>query len=71
MPEAQLTCKCEGTIAAIKTRSVRSKNFFSSTLPGLILLQQKVCVLDWPACSPYLSPIENVRHMMKRTVRHW
>ena len=46
-------------------------------MPDLILheLQQRgfggieLCMLDWPACSPDLSPIENVCRIMKRRIR--
>ncbi len=31
--------------------------------------RHRVNVLDWPACSPNMSPIENIRPVMKRTIR--
>ena len=33
------------------------------------LHRHEVCMLDWPACSPDLSPIENVWCRMKRRIR--
>ena len=33
------------------------------------LRRHRVCVLDWPGCSPHLSPFENVWHIMKRRIR--
>ena len=33
------------------------------------LHRQRMRLFDWPACSPDLSPIENVWHIMKRRIR--
>lgn len=33
------------------------------------LCSKNVRILDWPACSPYLSPIEYVWYIMKRKIR--
>ena len=35
------------------------------------LRRNRLCVLDWLACSPDLSPIENVCRIMKRRIRTW
>ena len=35
------------------------------------LRSKRVQVLDWPACSPDLSPIENVWSIMKRKIQQW
>ncbi len=50
--------------------------YFSRTMQNHILqlLQQhgfsrRVRVLNWPACSPDLSPIENIWHNIKRKIR--
>ena len=35
------------------------------------LCRCSVCVFDWSACSPDLSPIENVWRILKRRIRQW
>ncbi len=35
------------------------------------LHRHRVNVLDWPTCSPDLSPVENVWPVMKRRIRQW
>ena len=41
----------------------------SARLTTAWLRSKRVRVLDWPACSPDLSPIENVWRIMKRKIR--
>ena len=43
----------------------------SARVTTVWLCMHRVRVLDWPACSPHLSPIENVWCIMKRRIRQW
>ncbi|KAF7651236.1 hypothetical protein LDENG_00113580 [Lucifuga dentata] len=40
----------------------------SARITNAWLRKKRVQVLDWPACSPDLSPTENVWHIMKHTI---
>ncbi len=50
--------------------------YFNKTMQNHILhtlqvlaVRKRVRVLDWPACSPHLSPVENVWRSLKRKMR--
>ena len=42
----------------------------SARVTTACLRRHRVRMLDWPACSPDLSPIENVWRILKRRIRH-
>lgn len=49
-----------------------SYDFYSGMVLHISILcgfTDRVCVLDWPACSPDLSPTENVCRFMKRRIK--
>ncbi len=41
----------------------------TSAITTAWLRSRRVRVLDWPACSPYLSPIENIWRIIKLKIR--
>ena len=68
---------CEGPIDAEAYVGILERRILPSRwrlFPGTPattawLHRHRVCVLDWPTCSPDLPPIENVWCIMKRRVR--